>query len=107
MSEGNSEDPTSQPSMGASEGQGREGGRTERGRGSHQVTPGGRGSVNEAASGQPPRGRGHGRGQRGGRGGAERPTGAQMRHKFGNGVNGGDKTNKVCREREGGLKDTL
>lgn len=52
----------------------------------------------EVRPGQPPRGRGHGRGVRGsgGRGGGpERPTGAQMRHKFGNGVNGGDKTNKV------------
>ena len=85
-------DTTCQPPLGPSEGQG--------------GPDSGRGSVlgrGEVRPGQPPRGRGHGRGVRGsgGRGGAERPTGAQMRHKFGNGVNGGDKTNKVWqRERE-------
>ena len=102
LSQGNNVDAT-QPSLVASDDRGREVGRSDRGRGSHPVMSGGRGAdqsrvrASEPGPGQPPRARGQGRGQRGsgGRGQAERPTGAQMRHKFGNGVNGGDKTPKV------------
>ena len=98
LSQGNNVDATSQPSLVT-----REVGGSDRGRGSHPVMSGGRGAdqsrarAGEPGPEQPPRDRGQGRGQRGsrGRGQAERPTGAQMRHKFGNGVNGGDKTLKV------------
>ena len=103
LSQGNNVDAMSQPSLVASEDPGREVGKSDRGRGSHPVMSGGSGAdqsrvrASEPGPGQPPRARGQGRGQRGsgGRGQAERPTGAQMRHKFGNGVNGGDKTHKV------------
>ena len=106
LSQGNNVDATSQPSLVASEGPMREVGKSDRGGGSHPVMSGGRGAdqsrvrASEPGSAQPPRGRGRGQRGSGGRGQAERPTGAQMRQKFGNGVNGGDKTHKVLSQKD-------